>query len=101
MNCLLCGSPDIRLSKRSHLADVFARMRGKGAFRCRSCGKRFYAPEENGAGLKQALQMIGNRRSAGRLSSRTKRHLARKLVVIAIFAAAFALFWFCLRFIIA
>ena len=76
-------------------------MRGNGAFRCRACRKRFYAPETSAAGLKQAIRAMSNPRSQSRVSVRARRRLVHKLVVISIFAVAFVFFWFFLRFITA
>jgi len=101
MICPLCGSADTRASKSSRWGDVLKRLRGKGAFRCRGCGKRFYASEPYASGLKQTVKSIRNQQSSRRLRSRSRRHLVRNLVVTSIFAIAFVMFWVFMRYLIA
>ena len=101
MNCLLCGSVDIRPSKSSRWADLAQHVRGKCAYRCRGCGKRFYAEESEKTGLKDTLSLVLNQKSKSRMSVKARRRLMRKVVVLSVFAMAFALFWICLKFIIA
>ena len=98
MTCPKCGSSDIRASRRARWSDVFHRVRGRETFRCRSCWKRFYASDSTESGLENVDKSKHTHRPAKLMSTRSKKRLVRRLVVISIFAVAFLLFWFFLRY---
>jgi hypothetical protein len=98
MTCPKCGSSDIRTSKSAHWNDVFQRVRGREALRCRKCRLRFFASNMAEPGSERVIQSKHTPRSAKLMSPRTKKHLVRRLIVISIFAVAFVLFLFFLRY---
>ena len=98
MTCPHCGSTDIRSSKRAHLGDAFQRFRGLEPFRCRKCRKRFFASESSLSDGERIVVSKATHRPVKLMSVRKKQRLIRQLIVIAIFAVAFALFWFFLRY---
>jgi preprotein translocase subunit SecG len=98
MTCPKCGSSDIRASRSARWSDVFHRVRGRETFRCRNCRKRFYASGSTESGLQQGDQSKHTHRPAKLMSTRSKKRLIRRLVVISIFALAFIVFWFFLRY---
>jgi len=100
MNCPKCGSTDLRTSKHAHWGDLLQRARGRLAIRCRKCRLRFFVDTAiDAAGKEHIVHSTHKPRQAKLLSSRKKKRLAKQLVVISIFAAAFLLFWFFLRYI--
>jgi hypothetical protein len=101
MICPQCGSSDIRISRHPHVADVFQRIRGREAYRCRKCRNRFYGALAAGADKGRARKSTHQYRGSlwGRGGFQQRRRLFRKALFFAVFAAAFALFWMFLRFI--
>jgi multidrug efflux pump subunit AcrB len=97
MTCPKCGSSEIRTSRSARWSDVFQRVRGREAFRCRQCRQRFFASvafaSETEGGASNRSQ-----RSALHLSTRTRKLLVRRLIVISIFAVMFVIFWLFLRY---
>lgn len=96
MNCPKCQSADIRSSRSPGWVDAFQRARGRDAFRCRDCRSRFFARDSGEPANKadpKALQKSKQIRE-----SRRKRRLARRMLIISIFAVAFAIFFFFLRY---
>ncbi len=100
MNCTKCGSTDIRKSSDPRWGDVFQRVLGRDAFRCRACRKRFYAAA-SGPSLKAVTPPAGSKRSKRLLRSSARKRLTRLAVTLLIFAFAFALFWIVLRYFMA
>jgi len=98
MICPKCGSDDIRTSKHSHWGDFLQRARGRHALRCRKCRLRFFVTTLTDAAGKDVLVSKHKPRSTKLLSPRTRSRLMKRLVVVAIFAFAFVLFWFFLRY---
>jgi hypothetical protein len=99
MNCPKCGSTDLRTSKHAHWGDIFQRARGREAIRCRKCRLRFFVDRVIDANGKETIAQSTHRpKSVKLLSSRTKHRLAKRLVVISIFAVAFIVFWLFLRY---
>ena len=98
MICPQCGSPDIRASRSARWSDVFHRVRGRETFRCRSCRKRFYASNSTESGAQQVDKSKHAHRPAKLMSTRSKKRLIRRLIVITIFAVAFLLFLLFLRY---
>jgi hypothetical protein len=88
MTCPGCSSTDVRTSQSTRWSDIFQRVHGRDVFRCRSCRLRFFASTPTGDGAK----LLGHRR---------KQRLRRRLIVVAIFVAAFMIFWFFLRYLTA
>jgi preprotein translocase subunit SecG len=74
------------------------RVRGRETFRCRSCWKRFHASDSTESGLQQVDKSKHTHRPAKLMSTRSKKRLIRRLVVISIFAAAFLVFWLFLHY---
>ena len=101
MTCPECGSPDIRASRHARKGDILQRIRGKKAFRCRNCQKRFFVSLFSPSRSKQLLPSSRSRRSRSYLSLATRRRLAHWLVVIATFAVALVLFLLFLRYLTA
>jgi len=92
MNCPYCSSPDIRVSRHTHNGDLFQRIRGRQAYRCRKCRHRFYAAKSS-LPATERLHASGLGGRAGiRLGSRTRKLLVRRIIIVAIFAAMFAIF---------
>jgi hypothetical protein len=98
MVCPQCGSAEIRDSRSTHWNDIFHRVRGLEAFRCRKCRQRFYASTTSESVPKQVVQAKNSHRPKKLMSERSKKRLVRRLVVVTIFAAAFIIFWFFLRY---
>jgi len=98
MTCPKCGSADIRASRSDRWSDIFHRFRGRDTYRCRNCRMRFYASESAQPGPKQADQSKPTHRHPKLISTRKKKRLIRRLIVISIFALAFIMFWFFLRY---
>jgi hypothetical protein len=98
MTCPDCGSSEVRASRSTRWNDFFQRVHGREPFRCRKCRLRFFASDSPGSGSEPVAQSGRNHRPTKLLSSRTKKRLIRRLVVISIFAVAFILFLFFLRY---
>ena len=99
MICPECGSSEVRSSRRSRWNDIFQRIRGREAFRCRKCRQRFFASVSTESGPEQAVQPKRTHRPAKLMSDRSKKRLVRRLIVNLIFAVAFIIFIFFLRYI--
>jgi len=99
MTCPKCGSSDVRKSSSPRWCDVFQRVLGREAFRCRGCRKRFYASASVSI-LKQVVPRT-SKRSRRFLRASAKKRLARVAVTLLIFAVAFCLFWVVLRYFMA
>jgi hypothetical protein len=100
MNCPECGSEEIRISRHAHAKDMLYRICGREAYRCRECRHRFYGK------MSPALEAAAYDRSSKSHrwpfwlgSSRQRRRFRRAVGYFAIFALAFLIFWFFLRFI--
>ena len=100
MTCPICGSSDVRQSSNPHWGDVFQRVLGKDAFRCRGCRTRFYASSK-GSNSKQVVPPAPSKRSRRFLKASARKRLARMAVTFLIFAVAFGLFWVVLRYFMA
>jgi hypothetical protein len=64
--------------------------------RCKTCRRRFFASSD--ATSAPAAKTRPSRGTNKLISARRKRRIARRLVVISIFAVAFAVFWLFLRY---
>lgn len=100
MNCPHCGSENIRPSEKARPGDALERLRGNSAFRCRTCRKRFYAPQSRLQGLRQMIESV-RKTPFTQSSLSTRRRMRQRLKVFAVFAAAFVFFWLFLYFITA
>jgi hypothetical protein len=98
MICPGCNSPDVRVSQQVHWSDVFQRLLGCQAYRCRKCRRRFYAPAFSGLTPSTVGQPGSIHTSALIASTRNKRRLIRRLIAIVIFTVMFVIFWFYLRY---
>jgi hypothetical protein len=98
MTCPECGSSEVRASSSTRWNDFLQRVRGREAFRCRKCRLRFFASPSSDSGSKPTEQSTDIRRPNKLMSTRSKKRLVRRLIAVVIFAAAFALFWFFLRY---
>jgi hypothetical protein len=101
MTCPECGSSEVRASRSTRWSDIFQRVRGREAFRCRKCRLRFFASSSTvsvAPVTEQVVRSKRTRRPTRHTSSRTKQRLIKRLVVISIFAVAFILFLFFLRY---
>jgi multidrug efflux pump subunit AcrB len=101
MTCPKCGSCEVRTSKSARWSDIFQRVRGREAFRCRKCRQRFFASISTGYVVPVAehvVQSTRTHRPTKHISTRRKQRLVKRLVVILIFAVAFILFLFFLRY---
>ena len=98
MTCPECGSSEIRASRSTRWSDVFQRVRGREAFRCRKCRQRFFASVSPQSGPERAVQSSRAHRPTKLMSTRSKKRLVRRLVVILIFVVAFVIFWYFLRY---
>jgi hypothetical protein len=96
MNCPHCGSVDVRSSRRERWTDRFERLFGKVAFRCRSCRKRFFAPE-SANGDRQANANKRRHSKSPYTIARERQRILRRIFALVIFAIAFLLFWFMLQ----
>ena len=67
-------------------------------FRCRDCRMRFYASESAQTAPKLAEQSKPIHRHPKLISTRRKKRLIRRLIVISIFTLAFLVFWLFLRY---
>lgn len=92
MNCPSCGSSELRSSNRSQWADNLHRAIGREPIRCRNCRERFYVSRS--AILKSGHSL--NLRPKQLMSSRTRGRIVRRIILVAVFTLAFALFWFLL-----
>ena len=97
MTCPECGSSEIRLSRSTSFQDAFQRLRGREPFRCSKCRLRFFAFESPEFASKKALGSKLGRRSLW--NSRIKKRLAKRMIVISIFAVALAIFLLFLRYV--
>jgi hypothetical protein len=98
MTCPACGSSEIRTSRHARWSDIFQRVRGREAFRCRSCRIRFFASQSSESVLKQAIQSKHTHHPKKLMTSRAKKRLVKRLIVISIFAVALVLFLIFLRY---
>jgi len=98
MKCPNCGSSEIRASRTARWSDVFQRVLGREALRCKACRRRFFASNATEPSSEKAAKSAHVRGKNKLLSTRSKKRLARRLVVVSIFAVAFAAFWFFLRY---
>jgi type VI protein secretion system component VasF len=98
MTCPECGSSEVRASRSTRWNDFFQRVRGREAFRCRKCRQRFFASPSSESGSKPTAQSTHTHRPNKLMSTRSKKRLVRQLIVAVIFAVAFALFLFFLRY---
>jgi hypothetical protein len=98
MKCPDCSSSEIRASRTARWGDVFQRVLGREALRCKACRRRFFASNAAEPSSDKAAKSVRARGSGKLLSTRRKKRLARRLLVISIFAVAFAVFWFFLRY---
>jgi hypothetical protein len=95
MTCPECGSSEVRSSKSTRWNDFLQRVRGREAFRCRKCRQRFFASPSS----ESVSNPVTHAHHPTKLmSTRSKKRLVRQLIVAAIFAVAFALFLFFLRY---
>lgn len=101
MNCPECGSDNIRTSRSTRWNDIFQRVRGRDVFRCRKCRLRFYASVSAGAGLKHSGKSDRAHSPQKLISTRKKRRLVKRLIVVSIFVFAFIVFLAFLRYITA
>ncbi len=92
MICPNCGSSEIRVSRSIRWSDVFRQMWGSEAFRCRDCQMRFYAPLPSASSSESRLLFSSSGRPNRLFKIHKRRSVIRRLVVIAIFTVAFALF---------
>ena len=99
MTCPECGSTEIRSSKSFHLRDVLQRVRGREGFRCRKCRHRFFAAYSGESGPAAAAPSKSSVRHPQLMSMRARKRLVRRLVEFTIFAVAFLIFWYFLRYI--
>lgn len=99
MICPNCGNAKIRLSEHPHWNDVFQRIVGRQPYRCRDCRHRFYAPKSSELVGVQQGRSRHTRPTIRLMSARNRKRIARRLIVIAIFAVMFAIFWLYLRYI--
>ena len=109
MNCPKCNGTEIRVSRHAKAMDVFYRTRGQEAYRCRKCRHRFYdvrsavaknaASTPSGDKTKSRQSSRSGRSSFWRVSSRQRKRIWQRVTLLAIFAAAFLIFWFFLRYI--
>ena len=98
MTCPKCGSTEVRSSKRAELGDFFHRMRGHEAFRCRKCRERFFVSEAALSDGQRTVLSKSTNKPVKLMSVRKKQRIIRQLIVVSIFAVAFALFLFFLRY---
>lgn len=77
---------------------MFQRVRGREAFRCRKCRQRFFASVSAESGPERTAQSSRAPRPTKLMSTRSKKRLVRRLIVILIFAVAFVIFWYFLRY---
>ena len=98
MTCPICNSPDIRVSQHPHWNDVFQRMVGRQAYRCRKCRNRFYASDSFVPIIGKTGRTNRARGISGHVSTRQRRRLVGRLIVVAIFVVMFALFLLYLRY---
>ncbi len=93
MICPQCSSADVRQSQSSHWKDLLRGARDQGAYRCRSCRKRFFGEAGLAAESAQADGANNSKRSAGlsRMMRSGSRRIGR-IAVISVFAIAFVLF---------
>jgi len=98
MTCPQCGSSDIRASRSTRWNDVFQRMLGREAARCRRCRRRFFVANATESGLKRLVKSNRTDRHQKLMSTRTRKRLIRQLIVISIFAVALIIFLFFLHY---
>ena len=97
MICPGCGSTEVRKSRRSRWGDLFPRIRGRQAFRCRSCRARFHGAAEAAPAASRSRSgglFRGHRHGPGRGSKR----LRRRVLEIAIFLLMLVVFYLFLRY---
>jgi transcriptional regulator NrdR family protein len=97
MTCPDCGSSEIRLSRSRRFQDAFQRLRGREPFRCSKCRVRFFAIESPELALGKAAHSNPDRRSLW--NSRIKKRLAKRMIVVSIFAVALVIFLIFLRYV--
>ncbi len=89
MKCPSCGSSELRSSQRSQWTDSLQRLIGREAIRCIKCRERFYVSRAEILKSGRAL----NLRPKQLMSSRTRGRILRRVILVAVFTLAFALFW--------
>ena len=98
-SCPVCGSQDVRPSRRESTFDFFHRWRGLRRFRCRDCRKTFLQPRSAAEREEaEADRKIRKKRSSHSGASRRTRQ--RRIAELCLFFALLVLFYFALRFII-
>jgi putative flippase GtrA len=82
--------------------DAFHHVFGREAYRCRECRIRFYGAKSAALETSASDHSSKSRQwSFGQASPSEHRRLMRRLTLFAIFALAFIIFWFFLRFLTA
>ena len=96
MTCPTCASTEVRRSRRFRWGDLFLRIRGRHAYRCRSCRTRFHGKE--GAAPAHRSRSGGFRRKLRHGGERISKRLRRRLVEVAIFLLMLVVFYLFLRY---
>jgi len=96
MKCPKCGSTEQRRSRHSEWKDIFHKVLGQQAQRCRSCHTRFYAPPPPPEPAPASTN--GSRKRHHKSRGNFKR-LRRHIIEAAVFAAMLVIFLLCLLFI--
>jgi hypothetical protein len=98
MTCPKCGSSEIRVSKSFRFSDLFQRVRGREACRCRKCRHRFFFSPSSEPGPGPAVLPKSTSHPPKFLSTRARKRLVRRSVAVVIFAVAALIFWLFLRY---
>ena len=95
MICPACNSTEVRRSRRFHGGELFSWIRGRHAYRCRSCRALFYGREgaapvhRRSGGLRRKLRHKGEGIS---------KSLRRRLIEVSIFLLLLVVFYMFLRY---
>ena len=67
--CPRCHSAEVSASRSFRVRDLFMKLWGMKAFRCRECNKRFYLPEFFSGSIESRRLWLRGRRKRKRRSS--------------------------------
>jgi hypothetical protein len=99
ITCPSCGSIEVRASRVFRANDIFFRFLGRKAYRCRGCRFRFFASGAAASSQTMTGASGTKARALRPFGSRITRRTKARMIMIAVFALAFVIFWFFLRYV--
>jgi transcriptional regulator NrdR family protein len=99
MTCPQCTGSDVRPSSSSSWKDALQRLRGRQAFRCRTCRHRFFALPSTGLATNDPDRLQRKIKRDTLSKQWKKRRLFRRVITFAVIVTMFSLFGLFLRYI--